>query len=301
MKSIIIQAESDIGVHIDGARLGPIQLAKDIQGFYKGESLSFHADDSIIKSRNLSDRAKNKYEINEFNEKLYKSILEKIKAGYFPLIIGGDKSVTIPSCLADAKDGEEIGLIIIGAHADYNTFDTTETGNINGLCTACITGFKCEELMSFHRGEMIQPTKTVLIGVRNMNAKEKDNIKYSGINIFTTDDIKNQGAATIIQKAFEIASYKTKSVHICYDLDIIDPGVAPGISVPEFNGIDENTAMELGDEILNHFDKVSAYDLVELNPLRDVNRKTEQIALNLLFKVIKKIEELPDKKIEETD
>ena len=255
MKSIIIQAESDLGVHIDGARLGPIQLAKDIQGFYKGESLSFHADDSIIKSRNLSDRAKNKYEINEFNEKLYKSILEKIKAGYFPLIIGGDKSVTIPSCLADAKDGEE----------------------------------------------MIQPTKTVLIGVRNMNAKEKDNIKYSGINIFTTDDIKNQGAATIIQKAFEIASYKTKSVHICYDLDIIDPGVAPGISVPEFNGIDENTAMELGDEILNHFDKVSAYDLVELNPLRDVNRKTEQIALNLLFKVIKKIEELPDKKIEETD
>ncbi len=300
MKSVIIRAETDLGVHIDGARLGPLQLAKDFASFYQGEVLTFKADENIIKSRNLSDRSKNKYEINTYNEKLYKNILDKMNQGYFPITLGGDKSVSISSCLADAKANEEIGLIMIGAHADYNTFDTTETGNINGIVTSCITGFKGEELISFHRGEIIQATKTVLIGVRSMNQKERDNLKYSGITVFTGEDLKNEGAENIVGKAFEIANYKTKGVHVVYDLNIIDPDIAPGISIPEFNGIDYNTAMKLNDEVLKYFDKVNGYDLVELNPLRDSNRKTEQIALNLLFKVIKKVEELKDKNIEET-
>lgn len=300
MKSILIGAGSDLGVHIDGCRLAPTQLTRDLASFYQGEVISFEQDESIIKSRNLSDRTKNKYEVNELNEKIYKTTLEKIKEGYFPITVGGDKSVTIPSCLADIRANEEIGLIVIGAHADYNTFDTTETGNLNGLPTACVTGFKCEELRTFHRGDIFQPSKTVLIGVRNMNPKEQDNLKYSGITVFSTDDIKNNGAKSIIDKAFEITTYKTKGVHICYDLDIIDPSVAPGISIPEFNGIDEATAMNINDSILEHFDNVTGYDLVELNPLRDINRKTEQIALNILFKTIKRIEELKDKEIEES-
>lgn len=299
MKSIIIGAETDLGVHIDGARLGAVSLIKDLGSFYQGEVIEFKQDESIIKSRNLSDRSKNKYEINEINEKIYKATLEKMREGFFPITIGGDKSVIIPSTLADAMVNEEIGLIIIGAHADYNTIKTTETGNMNGFATSCITGFECEDLRTFHRGEMIQATKTVLIGVRNMNQKEQSNLKYSGISVFTTEDLKQQGAKEVIEKAFEIASYKTKNIHICYDLNILDPTIAPGISVPEFNGIDEELAMNISDEILKYFDKISAYDLVELNPLRDQNRKTEQIALNILFKIIKEVEKLPDKKIEE--
>lgn len=299
MKSIIIGAGIDLGVHIDGARLGPNQLINDLKKIYTGETISFNQDETIIKSRNLSDRAKNKYEINEINEKIYKLTTEKMRGGFFPITLGGDKSVIIPSCLADAKTNEEIGLILIGAHADYNTFETTETGNINGFPTACVTGFKCEELRTFHRGEIIQASKTVIIGARSINNRELDNLKYSRITIFTTDDLKKEGAKAILDKAFAIASYKTKYIHISYDLDIIDPEFAPGISIPEFNGIDEQQSMELCDNIINNFDKVSSFDLVELNPLRDINRKTEQIAVNILFKIIKRIEELPDKKIEE--
>ncbi|MCI8347523.1 MAG: hypothetical protein HFJ12_06245 [Bacilli bacterium] len=299
MKSIIIGAETDLGVHIDGAKLGPVSLIKDLGSFYQGEIIEFKQDEAIIKSRNLSDRAKNKYEINQINEKIYKKILEKMGEGFFPITIGGDKSIIIPAVLADAMTNEEIGLIIIGAHADYNTFKTTETGNMNGFSTSCITGFECEDLRQFHRGEIVQASKTVLVGVRNMNQKEQNNLKYSGISVFTTEDLKQQGAKEVIEKAFEIASYKTKNIHICYDLNILDPTIAPGISVPEFNGIDEELAMNISDEILKYFDKISAYDLVELNPLRDQNRKTEQIALNILFKTLKEVEKLPDKKIEE--
>ena len=93
-----------------------------------------------------------------------------------------------------------------------------------------------------------------------------------------------------MDEAFKIAGYKTKGIHISYDLDIIDPDIAPGVSVPEFDGINEEEAMQINEYIINHMQSVLSYDLVEFNPLRDVDRKTEQIALNLLAQVIRAAE-----------
>lgn len=299
MKSVVIGAGSDLGVHIDGAKLGPTQLINDIKSFYKGEIIEFQQDSSIIKSRNISDRSKNRYEINELNEKMYNSIVDKMKQGYFPITLGGDHTVAIASSLADAKINEDVGIIWIDAHGDYNTFKTTITGNIHGLPLAAITGYECEDLRLFHRGEIIQPAKAVIVGARSLDKAEAENLKYSGVTVFTTEDIKKEGVENIMKKAFDIAGYKTRSIHISYDLDVIDPEFAPGVSVPEFDGINTDEAMEICDYIIEHFDKVTSYDIVELNPLRDVSRKTEQIALNILAKTINKINELEDKQIEE--
>lgn len=299
MKSVVIGAGSDLGVHIDGAKLGPTQLINDIKSFYKGEIIEFQQDSSIIKSRNISDRSKNRYEINELNEKMYNSIVDKMKQGYFPITLGGDHTVAIASSLADAKTNEDVGIIWIDAHGDYNTFKTTITGNIHGLPLAAITGYECEDLRLFHRGEIIQPAKAVIVGARSLDKAEAENLKYSGVTVFTTEDIKKEGVENIMKKAFDIAGYKTRSIHISYDLDVIDPEFAPGVSVPEFDGINTDEAMEICDYIIEHFDKVTSYDIVELNPLRDVSRKTEQIALNILAKTINKINELEDKEIEE--
>lgn len=299
MKSIIIGAGSDLGVHIDGAKLGPIQLINDIKSFYKGEISSFSQPSDIIKSRNISDRSKNRYEVNELNEKMYKEIVSKMKEGYFPITLGGDHSVVIASGLADCNVNEEIGMIWIDAHADYNTFNTTLTGNIHGLPLATITGYECEELRYFHKGEIIQPSRTVIVGARSIDREEKDNLRYAGVTVFTTEDIKKEGAKAIMEKAFAIAGYKTRGVHISYDLDVIDPEIAPGVSVPEFDGIDTKEAMEICDSIIERFEQVSSFDLVELNPLRDIDRKTEQIALNILAQVITKVETLKEKEIEE--
>ncbi len=299
MKSVIIGAGSDLGVHIDGAKLGPTQLINDIRSFYKGEIIPFAQNPDIIKSRNISDRSKNKYEINELNEKMYKSIVSKMKEGYFPITLGGDHTVAIPSSLADCMINEDVGMIWVDAHGDYNTFETTITGNIHGLPLAAITGYHCEELRYFHKGETIQPAKTVIVGARSIDDLEKDNLKYAGVTVFTTEDIKKEGAEKIMEKAFEIAGYKTRGIHVSYDLDVIDPEVAPGVSIPEFEGINEEEAMAICDSIIKHFKQITSFDIVELNPLRDIDRKTEQIALNILAKVINKLEELPDKKIEE--
>lgn len=284
---MIFGAGTDLGVHIDGTSLGPVQLMNDIKAFYKGESMMFEQDKDIIKSRNLSDRRKNEYAIEKFNSNLYKNMVDKIKEEYFPIMIGGDHSAAIASALASAKVNVDVGIIWIDAHTDYNTFETTVTGNIHGLPLAAINGYKNSELRYYHDGKIIQPSRTVIVGARSIDEAEKENVKYSGVTVFTTDDIKEKGIDAVMDEAFKIAGYKTKGIHISYDLDVIDPDVAPGVSIPEFDGISEEEAMKINEYIIHHMDKVLSYDLVEFNPLRDIDRKTEQIALNILAQVIR--------------
>ena len=290
MRTMIFGAGTDLGVHIDGASLGPVQLMNDLKAFYKGESMLFEQDKEIIKSRNLSDRRKNEYEIEKFNTNLYKNIVEKIKEEYFPIMIGGDHSAAIASALASAKVNVDVGLIWIDAHTDYNTFETTVTGNIHGLPLAAINGYKNQELRYFHQGKIIQPSKTVIIGARSIDEKEKDNVRYSGVTVFSTEDIKEKGIDAIMDEAFKIAGFKTKGIHISYDLDVIDPEIAPGVSIPEFDGITEEEAMKINEYLVNHMKEIISFDLVEFNPLRDIDRKTEQIALNILAQIIRAAE-----------
>ena len=287
---MIFGAGTDLGVHIDGADLGPVQLMNDLKSFYKGESMMFSKDKDIIKSRNLSDRRKNEYEVEKFNSLLYKNMVDKIKEEYFPIMIGGDHSAAIASALASTKVNIDVGMIWIDAHTDYNTFETTVTGNIHGLPLATINGYKNSDLRSYHDGKIIQTSKTVIIGARSMDDAEKDNVRYSGVTVFTTQDIKEKGVEAVMEEAFKIAGYKTKGIHVSYDLDVIDPDICPGVSIPEFDGISEEEAMQINEYIVKNFKDVLSFDLVEFNPLRDVERKTEQIALNILAQIIRAAE-----------
>ena len=287
MRTMIFGAGTDLGVHIDGANLGPVQLMNDLKAFYQGESVLLERDPEVIKSRNLSDRRKNEYEIEKFNSNLYKMMVEKMKEEYFPIMIGGDCSASIASAFASAKEHIDVGIIWIAANPAYHTFDTTVSGNIHDLSLAAINGYKTNDLKYYHDGKIIQTSKTVIVGARNIDEVEKDNIRYSGVTLFTTDDIKEKGVEAVMEEAYKIAGFKTKGIHICYDLDVIDPDVAPGVSTPEFDGLTEEEAMQINEYILKNMKEVLSYDLVEFNPLRDVERKTEQIALNLLAQVIR--------------
>lgn len=287
MKCIIFGAGSDLGVHIDGSSLGPVQLINDLKSFFKGEINLLTQDENILKSKNLSDRRKNEYEIDKFNTKLYNTIIENTKEDCFPITIGGDHSTSVASALASVKKNQNIGIIWISAHADYNTFQTTVSGNINGMSLAAINGYKNHELTYFHKENNIQPVRSVIFGARNIDDWEKDNIKYSNVNIITDNDIKQKGLESALEEAFKIALEKTDGIHICYNLDIIDPDIAPGVNVPVFDGLKEEEAMKINEIIIRHIDEVVSFDLMEFNPLRDQNRKTEQIAINILAQIIK--------------
>ena len=292
MRTMIFGAGSDLGVHIDGANLGPVQLINDIQSFYKGERMLIERDNDIIKSRNLSDRRKNEYELGVYNANLYKTIIDKMKEEYFPIIIGGDHTVTIPAAFACAKVNIDVGLVVIDAHTNYNTFETTVSGNIQGLTTAAINGYKNKnnDLKFYHDGKIIQATKTVIVGARSIEDNERDNLKYSGVTVFTTQDLKEKGIEAVMDEAFKIAGFKTKGIHVSFDLDILDPEISQGVSIPVFDGLSEDEAMQINEYIINHMNEILSFDLVEFNPLRDIDRQTEQIAVNILAQMIRAAE-----------
>ena len=197
MKTIVIGAGSDLGTHIDGAKLGSVQLLNDLQSFYKGDTISFQQPEDIIKSRNLSDREKNKYELEDFNTKLYNTVLQKTQEEYFPVVIGGDLSVSIPSALANLKKQVDIGTIFISANTNYCTRDTTTTGNLNEFSLMTVSNQKNSDYRHYHGNQIIQPSKTVVIGVRNIKQSEKEDLKYSGVTVFTMEDIKQKGIEEI--------------------------------------------------------------------------------------------------------
>lgn len=285
MKTILIGASSDLGVHVDGAKLGPLDLLQNMDE----EKILIKQNDKYIKSMDPKDLRKNEDEIKIYNNSLYNIIDNKIKEGYFPITIGGDHSISIASALASSDNNGNIGIIWFDAHTDYNTFSTTETGNIHGLPLAVINGYdKC--LSTFFNGNYISPKNTVVVGARSIDKLELNNLKEAGVTIFTTSDIKEMGIEEVVKKAFSIALNNTIGVHVSYDLDLIDPDYAPGVSIPEVNGINKSEALAINTEIMKYKSEIVSYDLVEFNPSRDIDNKTKNIAMSILNETIKEIQ-----------
>jgi len=284
MKITLIGAGGDLGVNCDGAKEGAVKLLNEYQ-----DKIMIYQDENYVKSIDSNDLRKNESEIIKFNSKLYNIVDSEIKKGNVPITVGGDHSVSIASALA-SRNNKKVGIIWIDAHSDFNTFKTTVTGNIHGLPLATIVGYGNDELREFCLGECINPKNTVIIGARSIDDLEYENLSLAGVKYYTTDDIKKIGIENIVKEAFSISLNDTLGVHISCDLDIVDPNYAPGVSVPEINGISEDDILKLTDEVLKYKDSICSYDLVEFNPYRDTSDKTLNLAKNILEKVKQKME-----------
>ena len=286
MKIVLFGAGSDLGTHIDGSKLGPTQIKNDIQASFPGEIVEQYQENSIIKSRNLSDRKKNEYEIEEFNSTAYEKLVElKGREDTFVITVGGDDTVSIPSVLASKKVLDDIGLIYFTGSCLYDTYKTSPNGNMRDLTIASINDYKTEG-MNYYANDRIFPGKTVIVGCREMTESENENLKYSGVNCITAKNIKEEGIEDTLERAFELAVEKTKGVHIVFSLGFIDPEYAPGVSEPKFDGFDETIVTTIHEYLVKHIDLIVGYDIVDFNPLRDEDRKTEQIAINCIASMV---------------
>lgn len=284
----IVNACTDLGVAVDGANLGPDELTKDlrekeIRGIYR-----VYANEEN-KEKDKDNKKKNLKNINLFNEKLYNTVLDIIEKGHFPLTLGGDHSLVIASALASINKNKSLGIIWVDAHGDYNTFDTTITGNIHGLPLAAIDGYEKRDLVGFHNGNFYNPKNTVIVGGRDIDPLEAVNLKDAGVTIFKTEDVHKRGMASVMEEAISIACNGTEGMHISYDLDVIDPIICPGVSVPAKDGINLDEAYEVVDEIIKHKDKLKSLDVVEYNPLKDIDGKTKIIAKTIIKSIINNI------------
>lgn len=291
MKNIdIIGACSDLGVHVDGAYLGPENLIKNINKNSIHQIKIIKSDLNIQKELDKNNTKKNLNEINQYNKKLYYEIKNTLENNNLPITLGGDHSIAIASALASIQKHNNLGIIWFDAHGDFNTFETTTSGNIHGLPFAAITGYEKKLLTEFHNGNYFNFKNAVLVGASDIDEPyELQNLRDAGVTIFTAEDIKKFGAESIYTKAFEIASNGTNGIHISYDIDVIDPSIAPGVSIPTINGISLEDAYTFKDYIIKNKEKIKSIDLVELNPLNDINKKTEKIATFILNELIEKL------------
>ena len=212
-------------------------------------------------------------------------ILKTLEAGKFPLSLGGDHSMAVGSVAGVAefhrKQNQKIGLIWIDAHTDINTPDSSPSGNVHGMPLAAIMGLGPPELANiFNFSPKVKPENCVLVGVRDIDAIEKEHVRRAGIEVFTMRDIDERGMRTVIEEALRMAGRGTAGYHVSLDMDWIDPEDAPGVGTPVRGGATYREA-HLAMEIIADHSRMLSFEIVEVNPVIDEHNRTADLAVEL--------------------
>jgi len=229
-------------------------------------------------------------EIARVCEKLYKTSLASLEKGGFPLVLGGDHSLAAGSVAATAdflrRDGKPLGLVWVDAHGDINTPLSTTSGNVHGMPLASLLGPEPSELSRIGGySPKVLAQHTVLIGIRNLDEREKEIVRASGVHVFTMKDIDRSGIAVVAEQALAIAGKGTGGVHLSFDMDVCDPAIAPGVGTPVKGGLDYREA-HMVMEIAADSGLLRALDLVEVNPILDDRNMTAILGAELALSAL---------------
>jgi len=238
-------------------------------------------------TRELRDEHK-KYirDIAKVCQKVYQTSLGSFDEGAMPLVLGGDHSIGAGSVAAAAEWARRtkdlpIGLLWVDAHGDMNTPATSLSGNVHGMPLASLLGPEPAELSKIGSfSPKVLPAHTVLVGIRNLDEREKIAVRDSGVHVFTMKDIDRQGIASVIEQAVNLAGAGTAGVHVSFDIDVCDPLIAPGVGTPVKGGLDYREA-HMVMEMVADSGLLTSLDLVEVNPTLDVRNTTAQLATEL--------------------
>ena len=218
--------------------------------------------------------------------RVYQAVYAALDAGALPLVLGGDHSLAAGSVAASAavarQRGAPLGLIWVDAHGDMNTPSSTTSGNVHGMPLAALLGAEPLELASIGGfSPKVDPAHTVLLGVRNLDEREKLRVRESGVHVFTMKDIDRVGVAAIAEQAILLAGRGTAGLHVSFDLDACDPSVAPGVGTPVKGGLDYREA-HMVMEMIADSNLLMALDIVEVNPTLDIQNNTAVLGAELV-------------------
>jgi len=289
----IIGVPMDLGASRRGVDMGPSALrVAGLQSHLK--QLGRQAEDiGNIAVRQPEEqpygekRAKYLEAIAETCQGLAETVRTTLEEDLMPLVLGGDHSIAVGTTAGAAahfsKQSKRIGMIWLDAHADMNTPETSPSGNVHGMPLASLMGYGPPELIEMAGTKpMVRPQNVALIGVRELDAKERRLVKESGVRIFTMRDIDERGMQEVMAEALAIAGDDTAGIAVSLDMDFVDPSEAPGVGTPVRGGATYREA-HLALEMIADKGSVISLELVEINPVLDLHNATANLGVELIL------------------
>jgi arginase len=289
----IIGVPLDLGQLRRGVDMGP--SAVRVAGLEaKLEALGHVVDDAgnvfvaVAETKSVGEQnARYLKEIRDTCSTAADMVVKSLEDGRTPVVLGGDHSVAAGTVSGVSefyrRRNQKIGLIWIDAHADINTPETSPSGNVHGMPLAALLGLEPQMLGSIYDfSPKVDPANVVLVGVRDIDPAERDNIKRAGITeVYTMRDIDERGMRTVMEEALRAAGRGTAGYHISLDMDWIDPEDAPGVGTPVRGGATYREA-HLAMEILADHGRMLSFEIVEVNPVIDERNRTADLAVELV-------------------
>jgi arginase len=281
----------DLGQSRRGVDMGP--SAVRCAGLeYKLEQLGHTVEDggnvpvAMPEQRNPGKpEAKYLKEIASTCQKHADLVLKTLESGKVPLSLGGDHSMAVGSVAGLAefyhRQNQKVGLIWMDAHTDINTPGTSPSGNVHGMPLGAIMGLGPAELANIYGwAPKIAPENCVLVGIRDVDVHEKENVRRAGIQVYTMRDIDERGMRTVMEEALRHAGRGTAGYHVSLDMDWLDPEDAPGVGTPVEGGATYREG-HLAMEIIADHGRMLSFEIVEVNPVLDERNQTAELAVEL--------------------
>jgi len=287
----VIGVPLDLGQSRRGVDMGP--SAVRVAGLEaRLEALGFVVEDAgniavAIPEQKKEGHPRAKYlkEITATCTKHAELVLKTLEGGKTPVVLGGDHSVAAGTVAGVAeffrKQNQKLGLLWIDAHTDINTPESSPSGNVHGMPLAAIMGLGPPELANILGfSPKVAPENCVLVGVRDIDAAEKENVRRAGIEVYTMRDIDERGMRAVMEDALRAAGRGTAGYHVSLDMDWVDPEDAPGVGTPVRGGATYREA-HLAMEIIADHGRMLSFEIVEVNPVIDEHNQTADLAVEL--------------------
>jgi arginase len=226
-------------------------------------------------------------EISETCKGVAEMVRKTLDEDLFPLVLGGDHSIAVGTTAGVVahfqKETKRVGMIWLDAHGDMNTPETSPSGNVHGMPLASIMGYGPPELTELAGVKpMIEPRNVALVGVRELDAKERRLMKESGVHVFTMRDVDERGMREVMTEALRFAGDDTAGVAVSLDMDFVDPSDAPGVGTPVRGGVTYREA-HLALEMIADSRSMVSFELVEINPVIDLHNTTAILGVELVL------------------
>nr|HET6903658.1 arginase [Ktedonobacteraceae bacterium] len=290
----VIGAPMDLGADRRGVDIGASAIRyADLNEHLRGQGHTVHDTGNVFvpqpESQSIGDpKVKYLEPIVQVAEELADIVSSTLQAQEFPLVLGGDHSIALGSLSGVARIHKDVGVLWIDAHGDFNTDQTTPSGNIHGMILAALAGLGHTRLTQVGGWSPKIHTQTiVIVGARDLNEGEKELLRSNAIHVFTMSDIDKRGISEVMQQALTIAGQGNDGIHLSLDMDALDPKEAPGVGTPVRGGLTYREA-QLAMELVADSGQLVAMDVVEVNPILDRENATALLAVELVLSALGK-------------